>query len=110
MKPAATVLAVAGAAGFLVSTATIYLTYRPYWYIFQRTILQGDRSQARDLLDFLLATRVLPGLALFNNVSLPFYFWAGVILIGILRLILILLRHLRGYVQTGAFRHSARVP
>ncbi len=110
VKPAATVLAMASAVGFLISNAAIYLTYRPYWYIFQRTILKGDRSQARDLLDFLLSTRVLPGLTLFNNIYLPSYFWTGIVLLGIFGLILILLRHLRSRARIDAPRHSAHVP
>jgi len=88
----------------LLSSATIYLTYRPYWYIFQRTILNGDRSQTRDFRDFLMATHVLPGVAPHSYllVNFQFYFWAGVILLGVAGLVLILLRHLLGRPRANA--------
>jgi hypothetical protein len=97
-KPVATMVALAGAVGLLVSSATIYLTYRPYWYILQSTILNGDRSHARDLREFLMAAHVLPGYASdsFLLVNFPFYFWTGVTLLGVIGLALILLRHFLG--------------
>jgi hypothetical protein len=100
----ATVVTLAGAVGLLLSSATIYLTYRPYWYIFQRAILNGDRSQTRDFRDFLMATHVLPGVAphSYLSVNFQFYFWAGVILLGVAGLVLILLRHLLGRPRANA--------
>ena len=80
--PWATVLVLISAVGLLLSSATIYLTYRPYWYIFQRAILAGDRSQAWDLREFLSAVRMPPGFDLGTNprFNVPVYFWAGVTL------------------------------
>ncbi len=52
-RPVATMVALTSAVGLLLSSATLYLTYRPYWYIFQGAILNGGRSQALDLRDFL---------------------------------------------------------
>jgi hypothetical protein len=97
-KPVATVVTLAGAVGLLLSSATIYLTYRPYWYIFQHAILNGDRSQTRDFRDFLMATHVLPGVGPHSYllVNFQFYFWAGVTLLGVVSLVLILLRHFLG--------------
>ncbi len=97
-KPAATIVALTSAVGLLLSSATIYLTYRPYWYIFQRAVLNGDRSQTRDFRDFLTATHVLPGYASdsYLLVNFPFYFWTGVTLLGVIGLALILLRHFLG--------------
>ncbi len=97
-KPVATMVALAGAVGLLVSSATIYLTYRPYWYILQSTILNGDRSHARELREFLMATHVLPGYASDSYLlgNFPFYFWTGVTLLGVIGLALILLRHFLG--------------
>jgi hypothetical protein len=94
-KPVATVVTLAGAVGLLLSSATIYLTYRPYWYIFQHAILNGDRSQTRDFRDFLMATHMLPGVApnSYLVVNFQLYFWAGVTLLGVAGLVLILLRH-----------------
>jgi hypothetical protein len=98
-KPVATVVALAGAVGLLVSSATVYLTYRPYWYILQSTILNGDPSHARDLREFLMAAHVLPGYASDSSyplVNFRLYFWTGVTLLGVSGLALILLRHLLG--------------
>lgn len=107
----ATALAVAGAFGLFLSSASIYLTYRPYWYIFQRAILNGDRSQLRDLGDFLVATQfTLSETTHIRYLKLPVYFWTAVILLGITGLILILLRHLWSRPRIEAPRHSAHAP
>jgi len=111
-RSVATVVALISAMGLLLSSATIYLTYRPYWYIFQRAILNGDRSQTRDLGNFLMAIRLLPGLGLgsYRALNLPMYFWAGVILLGLMGLSLVLLRHLLGRPQPNRLQHNPRVP
>ena len=84
-----------GALGFLVSSATIYLTYRPYWYIYQNQVLSGNGSRGEAARDFLTVGQSLRyyGFAA-ANVSL--YFWMGVILLGVIGLVLILLRHFLG--------------
>jgi hypothetical protein len=112
ISPAATITAVTSALGMLLSSATIYLTYRPYWYIFQHAILNGDRSQTRDLQDFLMAIRVLPAIGLGYNLTanLPMYFWTGVTLLGVIGLVLILLRHFLGHPRANRLQHNPRVP
>lgn len=112
-SPVATTLAFISAMGLLLSSATIYLTYRPYWYIFQRAILNGDRSQARDLREFLMAVRALPGFkpgSYYLLLNLPVYFWTGVTLVGVIGLALILLRHLRGRPSAHGLQKHPRVP
>jgi hypothetical protein len=111
-RPVATLVALTSAMGLLLSSATIYLTYRPYWYIFERAILNGDRSQTRDLSDFLMATRVLPGIGpgSYLTPNLPMYFWTGVTLLGVIGLVLILLRHLRGRPSAHGLQSHPRVP
>ena len=111
-RTVATVVALASAMGLLLSSATIYLTYRPYWYIFQRAILNGDRSQARDLREFLLAIRVLPFIELDYNLTwnLPMYFWTGVTLLGLIGLALIFLRHFLGRPRANRLQQNPRVP
>lgn len=109
-SPVATTLALTSAMGLLLSSATIYLTYRPYWYIFQRAILNGDRSQARDLREFLLAVRTLPGLKPDSYLNLPMYFWTGVAAVGVIGLVFILLRHLRGRPSAHGLQNHPRVP
>lgn len=97
-KSIATGAMLAGSVGFLLSTATIYLTYRPYWYIFQHEILNGDRSRAGDLSDFMWAAHWGPGAEFYglSATSLPLYFWMGVILLSAFGLVLIFLRHVLG--------------
>ena len=106
-RPVATIVILASAVGLLFSSVTLYLTYRPYWYIFQSAILNGDSSQTRDLDEFLLATQMLPGvphplnmlldaLLYSGSPSFLFYVWAGVTLLGVSGLAIILLRHFLG--------------
>ena len=113
-KPVATIVVLTSAVGLLFSAVTLYLTYRPYWYMFQNAILNGGSSQAGDLQDFLLETQTLPGLSprlwmsLYNALlysgspSFLFYVWTGVTLLAVSGLILILLRHLLGRPRAGA--------
>jgi len=111
-SPVATIVALASAVGLLLSYATIYLTYRPYWYIFQRAILYGDRSQVRDLRDFLIAIRALPGIGWGSSLSanFPMYFWTGVTLLSVTGLLLIVLRHFLGQPRANKLQHNPRVP
>ncbi|MGH9453195.1 MAG: hypothetical protein ACRD2O_04405 [Terriglobia bacterium] len=100
------------AVGLLLSSATLYLTYRPYWYIFQSAILKGETSHTDDLRSFLAATHVLPGTKPYGGLllKLPVYFWAGVLLLAMAALILILLRQFRSRPSTNGLQHNLRVP
>jgi hypothetical protein len=110
--PWATVLALISAVGLLLSSATIYLTYRPYWYIFQRAILDGDRSQARDLREFLSAIQFPPGFDLGRSprFDVPLCFWAGVTLLAVAGLVIILLRHFPSRPEANRLHNHPRVP
>jgi hypothetical protein len=120
-KPLATMVVLTSAAGLLFSSVTLYLTYRPYWYIFQGAILNGGRSQARDLRDFLIAAQIPPGvpprvylllhsLLYSGSPSFLFYVWAGVTLLGVIGLAVILLRHFFGHPRANRLQHNPRVP
>jgi len=118
-KPVATMVVFTSAVGLLFSSATLYLTYRPYWYIFQSAIQSGGKTQTRDLRYFLGSTETLPGVSprvyldAFLYAGSPtflFYFWTGVTLFGVLGLVLILLRHLLGRPSSDGLQHSPRVP
>jgi hypothetical protein len=85
----------AGALGFLISSATIYLTYRPYWYIYQNQILNGSRSRAHAARDYPTVAQSLQYYG-FAAANVPVYFWLGLILLGVTGLVLILLRHFLG--------------
>ena len=94
-QSAATLMALAGGVGFLLSSACAYLTYRPYWYIFQNAVVKGDTRQVRDLSVFLMATHIVPGVSDFYRLAdFKVYFWAAVTLLGVGCLTLLLLRHL----------------
>ena len=110
--PWATVLALVSAVGLLLSSATIYLTYRPYWYIFQHAILDGDRSQAHDLREFLQAIRMLPYFTLRGDFAsnLSVYFWAGLTLLAVAGLLVVILRHIPGLAGTDRLQNHPRVP
>jgi hypothetical protein len=121
VRTVATMVVLTSGVGLLFSSVTLYLTYRPYWYIFQSAILSGGASHARDLGDFLNATELLPGvpprlyllldsLLYSHSPSFLFYFWAGLTLMGVSGLGLILLRHFLGRARIPALRHSPRVP
>lgn len=113
-RPGMTVLALASAVGLLLSSATLYLTYRPYWYMFQDAILKGQTnqpSQIADLRSFLMATHTLLGLKPYSDLllKLPVYFWMGVILIAIAGLILIFLRQFGDHARLNQAQPNPRV-
>ncbi|MGD1155558.1 MAG: hypothetical protein ABSA41_06985 [Terriglobia bacterium] len=120
-KPVATMVVLTSAVGLLFSSVTLYLTYRPYWYIFRTAVLNGGRSQTRDLGFFLNDTKTLPGvsprvylwldsLLYSGSPTFLFYFWTGVTLLGLIGLVLILLRHFLGHPPSGGVQRSPRVP
>lgn len=106
-----TVVALAGGVGLLLASATVYLTYRPYWYIFQDIMQRGDAGQAHDLLRFLAAAQFPPGPR--GNqlfwLHFPVYFWAGVIFAAIAALVFILLRHVREHTRPNEIQANPRV-
>lgn len=108
----ATVLGLTSAVGFLLSSATLYLTYRPYWYIFQGAVLKGETSQTGDLHSFLAALHTLPGIKPYPGqlLWLPVYFWMGVILAAMAGLMLILLRHFRRRTRLHQAQPDPHVP
>jgi hypothetical protein len=102
-RPLATMVVLTSAVGLLFSAVTLYLTYRPYWYILQGAVQTGGQTPARDLRDFLTATQMLPGvpsrvylwldsLLFSGSPTFLFYFWTGVTLLGLIGLALIFLR------------------
>ena len=120
-KPMAMMVLLSSAAGLLFSSVTLYLTYRPYWYIFQSAIVNGGRSQARDLLFFLNETKIPPGVSPRVNLLLHsllysgspdflFYVWTGVTLLGLIGLVLVLLRHFLGRPRANRLQNHPRVP
>lgn len=83
------------AAGLLLSSATVYLTYRPYSYLLHGVLPSGGAGQDTGLRNFLTAIHSLPGIDGDLYAKLPVYFWAAIILAAVAGLTLILLRHIR---------------
>lgn len=83
------------AAGLLLSSATVYLTYRPYSYLLHGALPSGVAGQDSGLRNFLTAIHSLPGIDGNLYAKLPVYFWVAVILAAVAGLTLILLRHIR---------------
>lgn len=92
-RPVAQALGLAAAVGLLVSSAALYVSYRPYAEIFQQLIHTGEGSQVRQLSDFLGRTQVPPGVHGFYQMrDFVFYFWASVTLLGVIGLLLMGMR------------------
>ena len=105
-RPVATMAVLTSAVGLLFSSVMIYVTYRPYWYIFQSAILNGDSSQAQDLRAFLNSTQMVFGLNLYLSPGDRANFWWVVTSLAVAGLGFILLRHALGRARIPALRHS----
>ena len=84
-----------GAVGWLLASAALYVTYRPYSVIFDRYIQAGDESHIRELSQFLDSALVLPGAGSFYQEQyFVSYFWLGLTLSGLSALSLMAVRHI----------------
>jgi|HubBroStandDraft_6_1064221.scaffolds.fasta_scaffold162320_1 hypothetical protein len=102
LRPSRLTLAVGlcGAIGALLSSAVLYLSYRPYAEILQRFVRNGDETSLAELSSFLSTTQLPLGAQGFLDVSeFVFYFWFGVILLCIFALLVAVLCR---------FQHRAR--
>ncbi len=87
-------LGLTGAVGWLLTSASLYITYRPYSEIFERYIQAGDVSHMRELSEFLGSTSVLPGIrSFYQEQDFVFYFWLGLTLLGLSALSFMVARH-----------------
>jgi hypothetical protein len=94
------VVGLCGAIGALLSSAVLYVTYRPYAEILQRFIHNGDETSLTEGSSFLDTTQLPIGAQGFLDVwQFVFYFWFGVILLCIFVLLVAVLRR---------FQHRAR--
>jgi hypothetical protein len=92
-----------GAVGLLLSSAMLYLSYRPYAEILQRFIRNGDESGLSELSNFLATTQVPLGATGFLGVwNFVFYFWFSVTLLCILALLFVVLRHFQHRTRANA--------
>jgi hypothetical protein len=83
-----------GAIGALLSSAVLYVSYRPYAEILQRFMRNGDETNLTELSSFLDTTQLPLGAKGFLDVwQFVFYFWFGVVLLCIFAfLVAVLLR------------------
>jgi hypothetical protein len=82
------VVGLCGAIGALLSSAVLYVTYRPYAEILQRFMRNGDETSLTELSSFLDTTQRPLGAQGFLDVSqFAFYFWFGVVLLCIFGLL-----------------------
>ncbi|HEV2349477.1 MAG TPA: hypothetical protein VG028_06475 [Terriglobia bacterium] len=86
-------LGLVSALGLVVSCATLYVSYRPYAYIFRRFISTGDERGIRELYQFLDSARSPLGVHNFGQMrDFVFYFWVGATLLGLVVVLMISLR------------------
>ena len=87
----------------LLSSAMLYVSYRPYAEILQRFIRNGDESGLPELSNFLASIQVPLGARGFLPLwDFVFYFWFGVTLLCILALLLVVLRHFQHRTRANA--------
>jgi hypothetical protein len=84
-------LGLGGAIGSLLSSAMLYVSYRPYAEILQRFIRTGDDSRIPELSQFLAHAQIPLGAEQFKHLpDFVFYFWVGVSVLCMVALVLAL--------------------
>ena len=92
-----------GAIGALLSSAVLYVSYRPYAEILQRFIHNEDETNLTELSSFLNTTQLPLGAQGFLDVwQFVFYFWFGVVLLCIFALLVAVLRRLQHRTRANA--------
>ncbi|HLZ51321.1 MAG TPA: hypothetical protein VKP61_11235 [Candidatus Acidoferrum sp.] len=95
-SPSSLTVGFAGAIGALLSSAVLYVSYRPYSEILQRFVSKGDEAGLSELSNFLFATQVPLGahgfLGAFDAV---FHFWSIVTLLCVVALCFAVILHFR---------------
>lgn len=88
-------LGIGSAAGLLLSTAMLYVTYRPYAEILRAYLRDGDQSRIEELTWFLGYAQLPLGMDDSNQLNFVFYFWFGVTAMCAIALLLAVLRYLQ---------------
>ncbi|MGB8477012.1 MAG: hypothetical protein WCE61_23280 [Candidatus Acidiferrum sp.] len=96
-------LGFSAAVGWLVSSAVLFVTYRPYSELLQRFLSKGDDAQLFELSAFLRDAQLPfgsqfnlgPGSGYVASSSAAFYFWLAVTLLCACALLLAVLLHFR---------------
>lgn len=87
-------LGLSSAIGLLLSSAILYVSYRPYAQIFQQFIRTGNDRRISEFGEFLDYTQTPLGAHGFQNLgTFVFYFWSGVSALCVIVLLFLLIRH-----------------
>jgi hypothetical protein len=95
-------LGIGSATGLLLSTAMLYVTYRPYAEILRAYIRDGDQSRIEALTWFLAYAQSPLGMDDSNQLNFVFYFWLGVSVLCVIGLLLVVSRYLQNRPRASA--------
>ncbi|HEV2315036.1 MAG TPA: hypothetical protein VGR94_07005 [Candidatus Acidoferrales bacterium] len=96
-------LGLCGVIGLLLSSALLYVSYRPYAEILQQFIRTGNDRRIPELDEFLSYMQTPLGAHGFQNqATFVFYFWFGVSALCVIALLFVLVRHLAHHRRAAA--------
>jgi hypothetical protein len=98
----AATLGIGSATGMLLSSAMLYVSYRPYADIFRAYVRDGDQSRILELTEFLAYTQFPLGVDGSNQPDFVFYFWFGVTALCVIGLLLVVLRYFQNRPRASA--------
>jgi len=94
-RRAASAFLIGSVVGMLLSSAMLYVSYRPYAEIFRNYVRYGDESRIQDLSDFLSYTQMPLGIRDFYQLqNFEFYFWCWFTALCVVGLLLMIVRRL----------------
>jgi hypothetical protein len=100
-------LGFAAAIGSLLSSAILFVSYRPYSELFQRFLSKGDDASLSELSNFLrdaqhpLGSRFSLGTWYISSSMMVFYFWLAVTIVCALALLIAVFRHFQTRPRTS---------
>jgi hypothetical protein len=93
---AASAFLIGSVAGMLLSSAMLYVSYRPYAEMFRSYVRYGDESRMQDLTEFLSYTQMPLGVKDFNQLrNFELYFWCCFFAICLIALVFMVLRQFK---------------
>jgi hypothetical protein len=97
----AATLSIGSVTGLLLSSAMLYVSYRPYAEVFRAYVRDGDQSRIQELNEFLAYTQFPLG-AHGQLEDFVFYFWFAVTALCVIGLLLVVLRYLQNHPRASA--------
>jgi hypothetical protein len=109
-SPFTLALGLGAAVGSLLSSAVLFVSYRPYSELLQRFLSKGDDAGLSELYSFLRDTQLPlgsqfnfgPGSWYVASWNVVFYFWFAVTILCVLALLIAVLRHFQTRPRTAA--------